>query len=186
MNSLYNTHRDLRDSSFLDTSESKKTKPSTLILMGVVFLIAGILLTIVNFCEYQSYRAIADDGNSVSAYVTDIEAKTKKTTTRSRYRTSSGRRRKTTTTKTYYYVTATYTVDNQNYSIDFKSNSAYSQGETITVFYEEGNPSNCVREGDYGDNTVFGIVLIILGGVFGGVGFKKYRDEKDLKAMGLL
>ena len=184
MNSLYNTHRNLQESSYLDTS--KKTKPSTLILMGVVFLVAGILLTVVNFCEYQSYRAIADDGNSTSAYVTNVESKTSKTTTRSRYKSKSGRRRKKTTTKTYYYVTATYTVDNQNYSIDFKSNSSYVQGETFTVFYEEGNPSNCVREGDYGDSIVFCIVLIIAGSIFGGVGFKKYRDEKDLKAMGLL
>ncbi|MEE1280955.1 MAG: DUF3592 domain-containing protein [Acutalibacteraceae bacterium] len=184
MNSLYNTHRNLQESSYLDTN--KKTKPSTLIFMGVVFLIVGILLTIVNFCEYQDYHAIADDGNSTTAYVTNVESKTTKTTTRSRHRTKSGRRRKKTTTKTYYYVTATYTVDNQNYSIDFKSDSSYSQGETITVFYEEGNPSNYVREGDDGDSLAFGIALTILGGIFGGIGLKKYRDEKDLKAMGLL
>jgi hypothetical protein len=186
MRSLYSIHRELRESSYLDTSESKKNSPSNLILIGIGFVIVGILLTIVNLCEYKSYHNIADQGNSASAYITDVEVKTTKSTTRSRYKSSSGRRRRKTTTKTYYYVSATYTVDNQNYSIDFKSKSAYAQGETITVFYEEGNPSNYVREGDDGESILFGIIFIIIGGVIGGIGFKKYRDEKDLKAMGLL
>ncbi len=163
------------------TSNSKKNKPSTLIFMGLMFLLAGILVTAVQFSERQKYNDIVDDGNSSTAYVTDVDKRTK---TVRRKRSSNGRRR--TRTETYYYVTATYTVDEQNYPISFESSSSYSYGDTFTVFYEDGNPSNYVREGNDGGSPILGISFVVIGGAISVYGIKKYRDEKDLKAMGLL
>ena len=162
------------------TSKSKKNKPSTLILIGLVFLLAGIFVTAVQFSERQKYNDIVADGNSSTAYITDVDQRTRTV----RKRSSSGRRR--TRKETYYYVTATYTVDKENYPISFESKKSYSQGDTFKVFYEEGNPSNYVREGDDGGLPIFGIAFIVIGGVVGVTGFKKYRDEKELKEMGLL
>lgn len=182
----YNTPRTSYYEAYPNTSRSKKNKPSSLILMGVFFLIMGIIISVISLNEYKNYMDIADDGNSTTAYVTNVDRKTTKRTSRSSHRTKSGRRRKTTTTETTYDVTATYTVDGENYPVYFTSKSAYSEGETFTVLYEEGKPSNYVRKGDFDTSIVFGVILIIAGIVSDVIGIKRYRDEKDLKAMGLL
>lgn len=160
---------------------STKTKPSTIILTGVILLVIGIFITIVQVNDTKNYYALADEGKSTNAVVTDVDKRTSRSTRRS----SSGRRRST--KRTYYYVTATYTVDNQNYNFSFRSYVSYNKGENISIFYEEDDPSNYVKLGDTGvASLVFDIAVVIVGGVVGAVGLKKYRDEKDLKAMGLL
>ena len=70
--------------------------------------------------------------------------------------------------------------------MSFTSNSSFSEGQTINIFYADGNPFKYVREGDDGGSPIFGIILTIVGAVVCVVNFKKYRDERDLKAMGLL
>lgn len=159
------------------TSRRQKDKPSSLILMGIFFLIMGILFSVISLSEYQNYMDIANDGNSTTAYVTNVERKTQKVT-------SSSHDRKI--TKTYYNVTAKYMVDSKYYPVYFTSDSSYSEGDTFTVLYETEKPSNYVRKGDFNVLIVLGVVLIIAGIISGILGIKKYRDEKDLKAMGLL
>lgn len=181
----YNTYVERDNYSYVNADRKRNTRnnPKNTIIMGVVFWVIGILITIVQFNEYQDYKALVKEGNSTNAIVTDVDKKT--STTRSRRRGSTGTRRRT--KKTYYYVTATYTVDRENYTLNFKSNSYYVNGEKIKIFYDEDNPSDYVREGDSGvDTLVIGVLVIVVGGIFGGSGYKKYRDEKDLKAMGLL
>lgn len=162
-------------------SRSNKNNPRSLVIMAVFLIIMGIFLTVEEADKCRNYNAIVKDGNSEYATVTDVDSKT----TTSRRRTGRGRYRKT--KKTYYYVTATYTVDKENYTLDFKSESSYDYGETIKIYYEEGNPSNYVREGDSGVGTlVMGAGITVAGVVMGGIGIKKLRKEKELKRMGLL
>lgn len=163
------------------SSRSSKNSPASFIIMGIFFLIIGIIMTIASINERNHYNDIVDDGNSAVAQITDVD---RRTSTRTR-RSSNGRRR--TTTETTYYIDAIYVVDGEQYSVNFSTkSSSYSQGEFITVFYEDGNPSNYVREGDDGDSIIFGIIFSTIGLVFFITGIKKHRDEKDLKAMGLL
>lgn len=162
------------------SGKSNKNKPSSLIIMGLMFILAGLFISIIQCNERMKYHDIADEGNSTYAYVTDVDRRT----TTTRRRTSSGRKRKT--TKTRYYVSATYAVDNHSYPINFESGSSYTKGESFKIYYQKSDPSNYVIEGDDGGLIIFGIMPIVFGAVIGVVGIKKYRDERDLKAMGLL
>lgn len=176
----HNPHYD-RNTYTSSSEKSSKSSPGSIIIMGLFFLIIGIFLTVIQVSDRMEYNNIVDDGNSVFAQITDVDRRTS-TSTR---RTSSGRRRKT--TKTYYYVDAVYEVDNTQYPISFKTKSAsYSEGGQVQIFYEDGNPANYVREGDDGGSLWGGIASGVMGIVMTIAGFKKYRDEKDLKAMGLL
>ena len=168
---------------FYKTSDFHKgySNRTTLVVLALLFLLAGILLTAVQVAEHIKYNKLVGEGNSCTAYVTDVDKYTRTVT--SKRKNSMGRRTKR--KETYYDVTATYIVDHQEYHIEFESSKAYSYSDSFKIYYEEENPSNYVREGDDG-GLPYGIVFLLIGGVISVVELKKHFEEKELEAMGLL
>ena len=74
-----------------NTSTSNKAKPSSLMILGIAWVLIGIFFTVIPFSERKSYNDIVDDGNSTTAYVTNVERKTK--TTSNTHGTKTGTRR---------------------------------------------------------------------------------------------
>lgn len=173
-NQYYNPNRNSYKSSSTNTSINPKVSPKFIIFVGIIFLIAGVILTAIQFNDRQHYKALINEGISTSAYVTDSDKKI--TTSKSRRRNGTSKRRRT--TKTYYSVTATYTVDDQSYPITFRSNSDYAEGDAVTIFYEEGNPANSAKEGEYVASPTSGFMIIFAGIGSIIIGFSKLREEK--------
>lgn len=176
----YNTSIDRGGYSYtaIDKKRSYKSNPKISMIMAVILLLFGIWVIVVQFNEYREYMALAKEENSTNAIVTYVD---KKTTSGNR---SSTRR---IARKTYYNVIAKYTVDREDYTLEFDSRTSYDVGERIKIFYDEDNPSNYVREGDSGVGTLLaGVLFTVAIGIKGGVGYKKYRKEKELRSMGVL
>ncbi|MEE0264346.1 MAG: DUF3592 domain-containing protein [Acutalibacteraceae bacterium] len=172
----YNPHNEQNNA----TTTTKKTSDSWLfIIVGLIFMVIGTLLTLQQINDRTNYNYMVEHGQSTYAEITDIQRKTT--------RSSSGTgRTRTSSTKTYYYIDGIYEVDNQQYTMEFKTQtSSHYVGESIKLYYEVGNPSNYVREGDDGGSIIFGIIFASMGLLAALAGIKDYRDKKALKAMGL-
>lgn len=183
----YNRYNDPRalynEESTNETRTSSKISPRTLMIMAVVFILIGLLSFASQYNQREIYNSLSEGGNFTYGDIMDVDRRTTTSGSTTGYRKRGSSHR---TKKTEYHVSGIYIVEDQIYNFSFTSSSHYTEGETIKIFYEKGNPSNYVREGDDGDSLIVCIIPIVIGGIMGVVGFRKHREIKELKAMGLL
>lgn len=149
--------------------------------MGLYIVIISLFFAVGMAREKLHYHNMVNNGSSVYAEVTDVTYSNKTGS----YHTGKGGR--SSGTSIYYHIYAVYKVDNQEYPIEFKTQSTkYLDDKTLHIFYQNGDPTKYVVEGDSGGPIIIIFIPLGIGAALAIAGFKKYRDEKELKAMGLL
>ncbi|MEE0264344.1 MAG: hypothetical protein UD936_01850 [Acutalibacteraceae bacterium] len=150
-------------------------------IFGLYMVIISLFFTAGMVREKLHYHNMVNNGISVYAEVTDTTYSTKS----SSYHTGKGGR--SSGKSIYYHIYTVYEVDNQEYPIEFKTQSTkFLDDKTLHIFYQDGDPTKYVVEGDSGGPVIVMFIPLGIGAALAIAGFKKHRDEKDLKAMGLL
>ena len=67
-NQYYNPNRNSYKSLSTNTSINPKVSPKFIIFVGIIFLIAGVILTAIQFNDRQHYKALINEGISTSCY----------------------------------------------------------------------------------------------------------------------
>lgn len=137
-------------------------------VLGLIFFIIGVILVVLQSIEYANYKKIYDGGQYTYGVITDVTREIED---------NNGEE-----SEIYYYIQGNYDVAGETYEFYFKSSTSEKEGDSIKLFYEEGNPSNYVQEDFSEARYIVGIMCLGVSFILSIFAYKNYLVLKNKKS----